>query len=136
MTEFLDSLGRRNTKKYPNRKWTQYWGQKKNHAEDRGISWELTIQDKLQLIEEFPAEGDMPNRTGGYQLGRLDHDRGYSMDNVEWQLQADNVRESNSRVGPARPKREDLPRYPNGLINYWEARKDPDFTVGKYEKNK
>ena len=82
-------------KVYPNFKWQHYWCRKKYNAKKSGIDFSLTVEEKLKLIESFPADGH-PSYTG-YQLGRLDHNKGYSFDNVEWQIGIDNRREANTR---------------------------------------
>ena len=80
---------------YPNSKWKEYWTGKKYRARRKGIDFSLTTEDKLYLTEGFPIDGH-PTSTG-YHLGRLDHDKGYSLDNVEWQWSTDNIREGHTR---------------------------------------
>ena len=81
---------------YPDRKWTLYWVDKKKNARKAGVDFSLSIEDKVTLTESFPTEGHPANK--GYHLGRIDHSRGYTLDNVEWQWYRDNISEGNKRV--------------------------------------
>ena len=77
------------------RRWTTYWRHKKARSKQKGIDFDLTTEEINYLSAQAP---DFPSRKrGGIHLGRKDHSRGYSIDNVEWQSVSYNTGEPHSR---------------------------------------
>ena len=74
---------------WPNRKWKDYWQQKRYRCKERGIPFELTRDECLALTESFPEDG-WPS-VKGIHLGRIDHSIGYRIDNVQWESYLWNV---------------------------------------------
>ena len=97
---------------YPDRKWSAYWSMKRYHAKRgslghghygkernrySGVGFDLSHAEILELIESFPEEGGHPTRNG-WQLGRIDHSKGYTRSNVRWEWYTENIREMQKRV--------------------------------------
>ena len=97
---------------YPDEKWSAYWGMKRYHA-NRGTlghshngkerkryppkGFDLSHDEILELIESFPDKGKYPSKNG-WQLGRIDHSKGYTRSNVKWEWYTENIREMQKRV--------------------------------------
>ena len=74
-------------------RWRKYFWHKCGMSRQKGITFDLDQADREYLVsiaEDYPS-------IGGWQLARLDHSKGYTLDNVEWQTHAENVTESNKR---------------------------------------
>ena len=77
------------------RRWATYWRHKKARAKQKGIDFDLTTEEIKYLSAQAPV---FPSRKkGGVHLGRKDHSRGYSIDNVEWQSVSFNTGEPRTR---------------------------------------
>tara|TARA_B100000287_G_scaffold415390_1_gene448938 strand:+ start:77 stop:364 length:288 start_codon:yes stop_codon:yes gene_type:complete len=75
------------------KKWKEWFWYKCGMSRYRGIEFDLSLDDRKYLVsiaEDYPS-------IGGWQLARLDHSKGYTLDNVEWQTHRENVTESNQR---------------------------------------
>ena len=97
--------------KYPDKRWASYWCNKRLQA-NRGTQghshngqrkryppkgFDLTYDEINELIESFPVKGEYPSNKG-WQLGRIDHNKGYTKDNVKWEWYTENIREMQKRV--------------------------------------
>ena len=78
--------------------WKKYWNNKRKSSKSRKIPYTLNPLQEEMLKERAQKNGYTIGRHKGmYHLGRIDHDRGYSYDNVEWQSVEDNSREVHDR---------------------------------------
>ena len=79
---------------WPDTKWKEYWSSKRKHARGKGIPFHLSNDEALALTHQLMPEYPSPH---GWHLGRIDHDKGYEVGNVEWQTAKDNISEANRR---------------------------------------
>tara|TARA_B100000085_G_scaffold248673_1_gene243870 strand:+ start:94 stop:516 length:423 start_codon:yes stop_codon:yes gene_type:complete len=115
--------------KYRSVEWMYYWSKKKrrksSHRKDgyQYPEFQLSLEDMNYLSdlyhEQFGEDAPLPCREG-YHLGRIDHDKGYFLGNVEWQWHADNQREAMKRDPKVKKLKEGVKRWPSGRICYYE----------------
>ena len=67
---------------WPSADWRHYWNRKRSRCKHRGIPFTLTREECLALSNELHPIIPSPN---GMHLGRIDHTKGYSIDNVQWE---------------------------------------------------
>ena len=75
-----------------------YWYKKKRNAKGKGIPYTLS-KDEEQILAREALENKyvIGRRKGQYHLARIDHDKGYSIDNVKWDLAESNSGEIHDR---------------------------------------
>ncbi len=88
------------------KEWQTYWMHKRNlngrTRTKKGWTAQypdylLTEQDEAELIRRFPEKGKHPS-INGWHLGRIDHDKPYTLDNCKWEWYTDNIREMQKRI--------------------------------------
>ena len=67
-----------------------YWRGKVRNEKSRGVRFLITGPELVALMEEGGITA--ADLREDMVLGRLDHDKDYTLDNVEWQTRADNSR--------------------------------------------
>ena len=75
-----------------------YWYKKKRNAKGKGIAYTLSKNDEQILTREALENKYVIGRSKGqYHLARIDHSKGYSIDNVKWDLAESNSGEVHNR---------------------------------------
>ena len=81
---------------YPSREWKTYWQAKRQHVLSKGQEFNLSQEECAELSRRADAKGIKPSYRE-WHLGRKDHSKGYSKENVKWENAHANRRESSNR---------------------------------------
>ena len=76
----------------------KYWRGKWRNESRRNVKWNITGPELVRIFEEkgiTPA--DIGNQPHQYNLGRIDHSKDYTVDNVRLETQSENSSEACTR---------------------------------------
>ena len=81
---------------YPSSEWKTYWQAKRQHVQSKGQEFTLSQDECAELSRTADSKGIKPSYRE-WHLGRKDHSKGYSKENVKWENAHANRSESSNR---------------------------------------